>query len=137
MSIGLYCFNFDAMSLSDQFFYTIFNYHKKANKRLASRIAIIYIDLLQISVLLLLGVFFSVFFNQMNVRFMNSEEAWILFSIAALIISFKNWIQYSGKKRKVMNAKMTNSRSQSYSVWLLWSLPLVCIGLSVLLSRAF
>jgi len=125
------------MSLSDHFFFSMHDHYKKRYKKQASRIALIYIDLLQLSVLLLLGTFFSIFFDQMNVRFMSSEKAWILFIIAAIIICFKNWIQYSGKKRKVMNAKMTNSRSQSYSVWLLWALPIACIGLSIILSHAF
>jgi hypothetical protein len=135
--IGLYCFNFASMSISDQFFFNVFNYYKKANKKLASRIAVIYIDLLHISFLLLLGIFFSVFFNQMNVRFMSSEKAWILFVIAAIIICFKNWIQFSGKKRKVMNAKISNSKSKHFSIWLLWSLPVMCFALSIILSQAF
>ncbi len=133
----LYCFNFDAMSLSDQFFFNVFNYYKKSYKKLASRIAGIYINLLQVSVLLLLGVFFSVFFNQMNVHFISSEKAWILFVIAALIICFKNWIQYSGKKRKIMNAKISNSKSKHFSIGLLWALPIMCIALSIILSKAF
>jgi len=125
------------MSLSDQFFFNVYNYYKKKYNKLASRIAIIYINALQVSVLLLLGIFFSVFFTQMNIRFMSSEKAWILFVIAAIIICFKNWIQYSGKKRKVMNAKMSNSKSRNFSIWLLWSLPLACIGLSIIISQAF
>ena len=125
------------MSLSDQFFFNIFNYYKKSYKSLATRIAIIYINILQVSFLLLLGMFFSVFFNQMNADFLSSEKAWILFVIAAIIICFKNWIQYSGKKRKVMNAKVINSKSQHYSIWLLWTLPIVFITLTVILSQAF
>ena len=125
------------MSLSDQFFFNVFNHYKKRYKAKASSIAIVYINILQVSALLLLGMFFSVFFNQMNVDFMSEEKAWILFVITAFIICFKNWIQYSGKKRKVMNAKASNSKSKHYSIWLLWILPIVFIGLTVILSKAF
>jgi len=124
------------MSLSDQFFFNIYNYYKKSYKKLASRIAVIYINILQVSVLLLFGMFFSVFFEQMNVDFMSSEKAWILFVIAAIIICFKNWIQYSGKKRKVMNAKISSKKSKSYPILLLWALPVICIALTVILSKA-
>ena len=125
------------MSLSDQFFFNIFNYYKKGYKKLASRIAITYINILHISFLLLIGMFFSVFFNQMNVNFMDSEKAWILFVIASIIICFKNWIQFSGKKRKVMNAKISSRKSKHYSIWLLWTLPIICIILSIILSKAY
>lgn len=125
------------MSLSDQFFFNVFNYYKKRYKKIATRIATIYINILQISVLLLLGVFFYVFFSQMNVDVISSEKAWVLFTIASIIICFKNWIQYSGKKRKVMNAKVISRKSKHYSIWLLWLLPLVFIVLSIILSKAF
>ena len=125
------------MSLSDQFYFNIFNYYKKRYKKLASRIATIYINILHVSVLLLLGMFFSVFFSQMNVNFMDSEKAWTLFIITAIIICFKNWIQYSGKKRNVMNAKISARKSKQYSIWLLWVLPILCVALSLILSRAY
>jgi len=133
----LYCLNFVAMSLSDQFFFNIFNYYKGAYKKYASRIALIYIDLLQVSFLLVLGIFFSVFFRQMNMHVMSSKKAWILFVIAAIIICFKNWIQYSGKKRKVMNAKISSRKSKHYAIWILWILPIICLALSFILLQAF
>jgi len=125
------------MTLSDQFFYNIFHHYKKIFKQSASRIAILYISLLHISLLLLLGMFFSKFFNQMNVSTMSSENAWILFGILAVLIYFKNWMQYSGKKRMVMNAKMSSRKTKKYSIWLLWLLPVSFIVLSVILSKAF
>ncbi len=125
------------MSLSDQFFFNIFSYYKNRYKKLASKIATIYINFLQVSVLLVLGVFFAVFFNQMHVTFLDSEKAWILFVIASIIICFKNWIQYSGKKRNVMNAKISSRKSKHFPIWLLWSLPIMCIALSIILSKAY
>jgi len=133
----LFCFNFDIMSLSDQFFFNVFSYYKKRYKKNATKIALVYINMLHVLVLLVLGVFFSVFFRQMNTHVMSSEKAWILFVIAAIIICFKNWIQYSGKKRKVMNAKISSRKSKHYSIWLLWALPLMCLALSIILSKAF
>ncbi|MBT8305096.1 MAG: hypothetical protein KJP09_11545 [Bacteroidia bacterium] len=125
------------MTISDQFFFTVFQHFKKNHKKIASKLAIAYISLLQISLLLLFGVFFSVFFSQMNVSTMSSDKAWALFFLLSVIIYFKNWMQYSGKRRNVMNAKMSNRKTKKHSIWLLMLLPIACVALSVVLSNAF
>jgi len=86
---------------------------------------------------LLLGAFFSAFLNQMKVNTMSSTKAWILFSIACVIIYFKNWVQFTGKKRSVLNAKMTKSKSHQYAIWILILLPIGCIALAILLLKSF
>ncbi|WP_425076568.1 hypothetical protein [Psychroserpens sp. S379A] len=124
------------MTTFDIFFFSIFSHYKTRFKQKANTIAVFYISVLQIALLFLLGSFFAVFLSQMNVATMSSSKAWTLFIIASVIIYFKNWIQYSGKKRKVLNAKTNKSKSKLYSIWLLWLLPIACIGLSIIILKA-
>ncbi len=123
------------MSLSDQFFFNVFNQYKVKFKRRANTLAVLYISCLQISLLLLLGVFFAAFFRQLNVDTMSSDKAWILFAFVSILIYFKNWIQYSGRKRSVMSARLTKRKTTSYNIWLLWLLPICCISLSIILMQ--
>lgn len=76
----------------------IFNHYKPRFKRKANVIAVFYLSLLQCSILLLLGVFFSEFFTQMKVNTMSSSKAWTLFAIVSVFIYFKNWMSFTGKK---------------------------------------
>ncbi|MCK0179530.1 hypothetical protein MWU50_09530 [Flavobacteriaceae bacterium S0862] len=124
------------MTIFDQFALNIFNHYKPRFKRKANAIAVFYMSLLQCSLLLLLGVFFSEFFKQMKVETMSSSNAWTLFVITSVIIYFKNWMVYSGKRRLVVNAKSKKIDS-SYNIWVLWLLPLGCIVLSILLLDKF
>jgi len=121
------------MTIFDQFSLSIFNHYKPRFKQRANAIAVFYMSLLQSSILLLLGVFFAAFFKQMKVETMSSSKAWTLFIIASVIIYFKNWMGFSGKKRLVLNAKQTKRKSQQHNIWVLWLLPPACIVLSVLL----
>ena len=123
------------MTIFDTMVFSMFNHYKIRFKRKANTISIFYISILQMAILLFLGVFFSIFFNQMNVETMSSSKAWVLFVIASVIIYFKNWIQYSGKKRRVLNAKSTRTRTKSFNVYLLWLLPIGLVYISILLIR--
>lgn len=67
---------------------------------------------------------------------MSSHKAWILFVVVCIALYFKNWIQYSGKKRIALNAKKTKVKTKSYNIYLLWVLPLAIIGLSIILMQA-
>ncbi|OBX23565.1 MULTISPECIES: hypothetical protein [Bizionia] len=124
------------MSIFDSLFITVFKHYKKLKNKKANQIASIYISLLQCSILLLLGMFFAGFSSQMNMNTMSQDKAWALFIMASVFVFFKNWIQYAGRKRQVLNAKMLNKKSQNHSIFLLWLLPVACILLSVILWQA-
>ncbi len=124
------------MTLSDTLFYNIFSHYKPKLKQKANNIAVVYITLLQVSLLLLLGVFFSGFFRQMNMVTMSSFEAWTLFMLAAIFIYFKNWMQYTGKRRMMINAKMNKKKSNTYNIYLLWLLPVAILGLTYVVFQA-
>jgi drug/metabolite transporter (DMT)-like permease len=119
------------MSFFDSIFYSVFNFYKSKKKASANKIAIYYITFLQIALLFLSGLFFALFLNEMNTTAMSSDKAWMLFIIASIIIYFRNWITYSGKKRKVLNANQ--SKLENYNIWLLWLIPPVCIVFSIVI----
>ncbi|RKE98674.1 hypothetical protein [Ichthyenterobacterium magnum] len=125
------------MILSDQFFFSVFNHYKTRYKKHANTIAIAYITLLQSSLVLLLGVFFSVFLKQMNTTTMSSTKAWVLFFLTVLVIYFKNWLKYSGKTRKILNAKANKSKSQGFNIFALFLLPFGLIFIALLLLKSF
>lgn len=124
------------MTIFDHLFFNSFNHYKKgANKSKANKIAILYITLVQSSLLLVLGVFFAEFFNQMHVATMTATKAWILFAIVCLILYFTNWMQYSGKKRKIMNANQ--KRKTAYGIFTLWLIPVIAVFLALLFLKVF
>ena len=124
------------MTIFDQLFFNSFNHYKKGTfKKKANTIAIYYITLVQASLLLVLGVFFSEFFNKMHVETMTTTKAWVLFVIVSLMLYFKNWIQYSGKKRKIMNANQ--NKKTNYGIFTLWLIPIVAVFLAILFLRVF
>ncbi|SHI42203.1 hypothetical protein [Algibacter luteus] len=124
------------MSTFDALFFHFFQYYKSKKSKKTNSIATFYLTLLQSSLLLLLGVFFAGFFKQMHVQTMSSVKAWTLFGLVVIFLYFKNWIQYSGKKRKVLNAKVLKNRKLHYNIWLLWLLPVVILGLTYVLYQA-
>ncbi|TGV01942.1 hypothetical protein [Flavivirga rizhaonensis] len=124
------------MNLFDILFYNIFSQYKTKYKQKANNIAIAYVTLLQVSLLLLLGVFFAGFFKQMHMVTMSSTKTWTLFTLISVFIYFKNWMQYTGKKRMMINAKMNKKRTQHYNIWLLWLLPIAALVLSYVVYQA-
>lgn len=125
------------MNLFDTLFYNIFSYYKPKYKQKATNIAIGYITVFQIGLMLLLGVFSAKFFREMHVAMMSSTKAWSLFTIGAVFVYFKNWMQYTGKRRMVINAKMNKNKKQSnYNIWTLWLLLVAAFGLAFILFQA-
>ena len=124
------------MSTFDNLYFHFFNHYKDKKNKTANNIATFYLTFLQGSILLLLGVFFAGFFRQMHVDTMSAPKAWTIFVLVIMFMYFKNWMQYGGRKRKVLNAKMLKNKKLSYNIWLLWLLPLVVLGLTYVVSMA-
>jgi len=125
------------MTTFDQFFFSVFTTFKERFKKKANSIALLYISILQISLLFVIGVFFATFLNQMKTSLMTSDNAWLLFVVSAIIIHFKNWLKYNGKTRKVLNAKFNRSKGSQHHIALLLSLPVVCLILGLTLLKSF
>ncbi len=124
------------MEQFDSLFFNVFQYYKLKYKTKANDIALFYILMLQASVLLLLGTFFMLFFNGMNVNVLSISKAWILYSIIVIGLIFRNWIYYTGKKRKVLNTKVNKrTSSESTNIWVLWMIPIACFILAIFLMQ--
>lgn len=124
------------MTIFDAVFFHFFQYYKTKKSKKANSIATFYVTVLQCSLLLLLGVFFAGFFRQMHVSTMSAPKAWTLFVLVSVFLYFKNWMQYGGRKRKVLNAKMLKKKKLSYNIWLLWVFPVVILVLTYVLYQA-
>ena len=124
------------MNFFDQLYLTIFNRFKGRYKQKANTIALYYTSILQIALLFLGGVFFIKFLEQMKVVVMSSSNTWILFVLTSLILHFKNWVNYSGRKRRVLNAKLSNKKDLGYSMLILIALPIAITALSILFYKA-
>ena len=124
------------MSIFDSLFFNVFKYYKDAKSKKANQLATVYISILQCTILLLLGVFFAGFFNQMHMDTISQDKGWTLYILASIFLFFKNWIQYTGRKRSVLNAKMLKRKSRTYSIFMLWLLPVACIALAAIIWQA-
>ena len=98
------------MNFFNQLYLTVFNRFKGRYKQKANTIALFYTSVLQIALLFLGGVFFIKFLEQMKVVVMSSSNTWIVFVLTAVFIHFKNWVNYSGRKRRVLNAKTVQQK---------------------------
>ena len=125
------------MNTFDTLFYSVFNFFKSRYKQKSSSIATAYISVLQCALILLLGVFFAKFFNQMNMTTMSKEKAWTLFVLVSGYVFFKNWMQYTGKRRIMIHAKMNKKTTPKHNIWMLLLLPIVVLFLALILFQAF
>ena len=124
------------MNYFNQLYITVFSRFKGRFKQKANTIALYYISVVEIALLLLIGVFFNKFLDQMKVVVMAGANAWLLFIMTAVFIHFKNWVNYSGRKRRVLNAKLSSKKGLEYSSFLLIVLPIGIVGLSLLMLKA-
>lgn len=120
----------------DNLFFKFIEHYKPKYKTKAKTVAALYITFLQISIVLVFGVFFSKFLKQFHVDTLSQSNAWLLFAITSVIIYFKNWMQYAGRSLTVKKAKKAISVQKDQSVWILWLLPFGCIALALILLNA-
>ena len=117
----------------DAFYISFFNYVKPRFKHKASLISNIYVSLVEILFYGLIVMFFLAFASQMNLIKINTEKCILLSFLTVSIIYFKNWMQYNGKRRIVLNSK---SNKRSLQRWKLILLPLSCIILIIIFFQA-
>lgn len=121
------------MNYFNRLYLTTFNRFKARFRQKANTIALFYVSIVEIAIILLLGIFFIKFLDQMKVIIMNGTNGLLLFIILALFIHFKNWLSYSGRKRRILNAKLSIKKDLEYSLFVLISLPLGLLGLSLIM----
>ena len=128
-------FSSDPMNFFDRLYFSVFDYYKQKRLRLANRISVFYVSLVQAVLLLYAGIFLAEFFKNMNVVTISAKKAWTLYGIAVVFFYFKNWMQYSGKRRLVKGAKYKTSKSLEYNFYIFWMIPLLLVGVAVVLIR--
>ena len=82
----------------DNYYITIFNHYKKRLGKRSLSIALLYINLLELSIYLAIGTFFLAFAKQMSTTTMSLTKFWILFVVVALFIVFKTGCAIMVKK---------------------------------------
>lgn len=117
----------------DTFYISIYNHYKKLLGKRSLRIALFYINILELSLLLALTAFIMAFATQMKMDVMSSTKFWILFALISAFVIFKNWMRYNGKKRMILNAK---HKSKSHSIFILWLLPFGSLAIGLILLQA-
>ena len=116
----------------DNYYISLLNHYKKRLGKKSLKLAFLYINFLELALILALGAFALAFATQMKMLVMSSTKFWVLFSLVGLFIIFKNWMRYNGKKRNILNAKL---KSQRRSIYLLWLLPFGCLAIALILLQ--
>jgi len=116
----------------DHFYINVFNHYKKTLGKRSLKIALLYINFLELSIILVLIAFFMAFATQMKLQVMSATKFWVLFSLVSLFVIFKNWMRYNGKKRIILNAK---SKRNDTSIYILWLLPIGCFAIAFILLQ--
>lgn len=116
----------------DQFYISVLNFYKGHLGRKSLPIALIYINLLELSIILLLSSFFLAFAKQIKLTTLSTTKFWTIFVLISVFIVFKNWMRFNGKRRNVLKAKI---KAKSTSIYLLWSLPFACLALTYILFQ--
>ncbi len=128
----VFVFSIYLNSMLDQSYITIFNHYKKSLGKRSLTVALLYINLLELSIILSLLAFFKAFASQMKMSVMSNTKFWVLYSLIVLFVLFKNWMRYNGKKRIILNAK---SKPKHTSIYLLWILPIGCFTFAFILLQ--
>lgn len=114
----------------DSLYFNIFDYYKPKLRQKANTIAVVYVSVLQFCLLLLLAIFFIAFGKQMSLSILSIDKIVFVLIFGAVIIYFRNWMHYSGRKRNSLKAK--NKKISEHNIYVLWLIPVVLIFLSVI-----
>ena len=116
----------------DQFYLSVLNTLKKSAGKNAFTLALVYISLIEISILVMLGNFFTAFASQLHLTLMSRTKALVLFVLLSFFIIVKNWLRYNGKRRNVLNARS----KKTYAMWLLLLVPVFCMILAYIFYQS-
>ena len=116
----------------DTYYISVFNFYKKTMGKRSLSIALFYINLLELSIWLALAAFFKAFASQMKFLTISTSKFWTIFIILSVVVLFKNWMRYNGKRRHVLNAKI---KTKVASIYLLWFLPLGSLIIAIALLQ--
>lgn len=102
------------MSFNDQLYISVYIHFRNIKIRFASKLARLYLSLLQIGVFFAFTLFIIEFLKQMKINFLNTNHAFFFVSVS-IFICFRNWLIYNGKRHKILMAKKIELRKH-YSI---------------------
>ena len=117
----------------DQYYFKVLNHYKSRFKSKAQNVALFYISLLQLSIITAIFTFTVLFLDQMNQIIASKSDLWNLLGVFSIVLTFRNWFYYTGKKGILIRSKIKNTKLKESSVWTLWLMPIILLILAVLI----
>ena len=122
------------MSYFDQLYSSVYFLLKSNKSKSASRFARNYVLVLKTGLTLCILLFFIKFSEEIHLKFLSSKNAWTIFIIIFIIMTFNNWIYYNGKRHSIIISKSINSLRAKSLIYLVF-IQLLVYMFVVLMSR--
>ena len=123
------------MSYFNQLYSSVYFLLKLNRPKSARRFARNYVLVLKTGLTLCILLFFIKFSEEIHLKFLSSKNAWTIFIIIFIIMTFNNWMYYNGKRHSIIISKSINSLRSKSLIYLVFIQLLVYIFV-VLMSRA-
>jgi hypothetical protein len=128
------------MSILDQLYHSFYSRLKlRYRRKSTSFLALFYVTIVQFLLLVITALFCYGFSRQMHFQLISdSVNVYVLSVLTALVIYFKNWLYYSGKKRSILKAKYNKTKNTHYSFFTLFFIPFglcaIVVGFVIILT---
>ena len=123
------------MSYFDQLYSSVYFLLKSNKSKSARRFARNYVLVLKTGLTLCILLFFIKFSEEIHLKFLSSKNAWTIFIIIFIIMTFNNWMYYNGKRHSIIISKSINSLRVKSLIYLVF-IQLLVYMFVVLMSRA-
>lgn len=123
------------MSYFDQLYSSVYFLLKSNKSKSARRFARNYVLVLKTGLTLCILLFFIKFSEEIHLKFLSSKNAWTIFIIIFIIMTFNNWMYYNGKRHSIIISKSINSLRSKSLIYLVF-IQLLVYMFVVLMSRA-
>lgn len=117
----------------DHYYFKILNHYKPRFKSKAQTVALLYMILLQLSIIMAIAGFIVLFFAQMNQTIISKSGLWQFLTVLSMVLIFRNWFYYTGKNSVSIRSKIKNVTLKGRDVWTLWLLPVALFTLFILI----
>ena len=122
------------MSYFDQLYSSVYFLLKSNKSKSARRFARNYVLVLKTGLTLCILLFFIKFSEEIHLKFLSSKNAWTIFIIIFIIMTFNNWMYYNGKRHSIIISKSINSLRSKSLIYLVF-IQLLVYMFVVLMSR--
>ena len=123
------------MNYFDQLYSSVYFLLKSNQSKSARRFARNYVLVLKTGLTLCILLFFIKFSEEIHLKFLSSKNAWTIFIIIFIIMTFNNWMYYNGKRHSIIISKSINSLRSKSLIYLVF-IQLLVYMFVVLMSRA-